>query len=425
MYRFVERLYSMVSANYGASGSNARYYANNVQTSRGRPQLKSQYENPNSMGLSQNDYNALVDCYVSTPSESLLAAAWGGVTFGLINNPRFITHPINSFKALKGVDAMFKPVLEENHQLNKLWRDPKTNGIMRDAYSEMHRAFARSESRLAIFRKRYDKNTIDILKKEMQRALNTGNAEEIVKATERLKAVYVTDTKFGKLFRWLDKFSGGSPFKTQAEALKNLNSQHIVNKTAEKMSKIGKLSFKDAMKSHAGIGGIAMFAGFEFLMGMNNIIKSYKKDKENKQNGKNTNYGSKQLFQTTVKGLGSGIGWGVGEAVGIWAFAKYGAKLGSRLHPATGAIAGGVIGLVGGSIGMMLTGRLTKAAVGEDIGSKLEAREMLQTSEGQAQVLEQVYEKAQKGKANPAATAALKKIVAQMEAQQYQKQPET
>lgn len=410
----------MVSANYGGMDYNPYdYVVNNVQSPT-QNQNTTQQSNP--LGISQKDSKALVDCYVSTPSESVAAAAFGGATFWLMNNPRFVAHPINTAKAFKGVNEMFKPVLTEGHQLNTLWVDPKTNSIMRDAHLEMHRAFARSESRLPIFRKKYDKKTLDILQKEMQRALDTGKAEEIAKATERLRAVYVTDTGFGKAFRFIDKFAGGSPYKTQEEALKNFNSPEILNKANERVAKAGKLTFKDALKTHAGIGGVALFAGIEFLMGMGNIKKAYQKDKENKQLGKNTNYGNHQLMQTTVKGLGSGIGWGVGEAAGMWAYGKWGAKLGSKGHPVIGTILGGIVGLVGGSIGMMLTGRATKAMVGEDVGSKIEAREKMQSTEGQVQVLEQVYEKVRKGEANPAAVAALKKALAQIQLQQAQLQ---
>ena len=155
-------------------------------------------------------------------------------------------------------------------------------------------------------------------------------------------------------------------------------------------------------------------------MGLGNVKTAYQKDKENKQIGKNTNYGNHQLMQTMVKGLGSGIGWGVGEAVGMWAYGKWGAKLGSKGHPVIGTVLGGIVGLVGGSIGMMLTGRATKAIVGEDVGSKIEAKKLMETPEGQVQVLEQVYEKAKKGEANPAAVASLKKVLAQLQAQAQQ-----
>ena len=407
----------MVSANYGAVGYNPYDYMNIVQ-SPAQNQNTTQESNP--LGISKKDSKALVDCYVSTPSESLGAAAFGGATFWIMNNPRFVAHPINTFKAFKGVNEMFKPVLTEGHQLNKLWVDPKTNSIMRDAHLEMHRAFARAESRLPIFRKKYDKKTLEILQKEMQRALDTGKATEIAKATERLRAVYVTDTGFGKAFRWIDKFSGGSPYKTQEEAIKNFNSPEVLNKATERIAKAGKLTFKDALKTHAGIGGIALFAGIEILMGLGNVKTAYQKDKENKQIGKNTNYGNHQLMQTMVKGLGSGIGWGVGEAVGMWAYGKWGAKLGSKGHPVIGTVLGGIVGLVGGSIGMMLTGRATKAMVGEDVGSKIEAKKLMETPEGQVQVLEQVYEKAKKGEANPAAVASLKKVLAQLQAQAQQ-----
>ena len=131
-------------------------------------------------GLTEVEKAALKDCYIKAPSESVLGAAWGGVTFGLINNPRFITHPINSIKAFKGVkgiegvvgtDKVFASVLEKGSHLNKLWENPLTNSVMRDAYSELHRVHARGFKKLGLFRKSYSAETVKQLEKIMTTAL--------------------------------------------------------------------------------------------------------------------------------------------------------------------------------------------------------------------------------------------------------------
>ena len=376
-------------------------------------------------GLSEKEQKALTDCYVKTPSESLLSAAWGGVTFGLMNNPRFIAHPINTFKAFKGLDTdtLFKSVTQEGSALNKLWTNPETNSVLRDAYCEMHRVFARGEDKRGWFRKAYSKETVNELKGIMEKALKeakTKTPEEakriIAEATAKLESAYVTD---GPL-KWLAKpflgFSGGSKAKTVTEGL--ANTEFISSNVTKALENTGSKTFKNAIKSHAGIGGIILFAAFEFMAGWSNIQKAFAKDKENKEKGIKTNYGLKQLGQTTVKGLGSGLGWGLGEGVGTWAFAKWGMKLGSKFHPVIGTIIGGIAGLVGGSIGMMLMGRITKAAVGEDIGEKLSAQELTQTTEGQIELLQTVAQKVQKGEASPEAQAALQKLYTQIQAQQ-------
>ena len=123
----------MAISNSGGMGYNPYDYVLNAQTRNPNQQNSNNYPSGNYSGnnaLTRKDYNALVDCYSATPSESLLGAAWGGVTFGLMNNPRFVAHPINTFKAFSGVKEMFSPVLQEGHKLNKLWTDPKTNSII-------------------------------------------------------------------------------------------------------------------------------------------------------------------------------------------------------------------------------------------------------------------------------------------------------
>ena len=368
--------------------------------------------------LSDKDKKALTDCYVKTPSESVLGAAWGGVTFGLMNNPRLLAHPINTFNGFKGTDAIFKSVLTEGSSLNKLWTNPETNSVMRDAYCEMQRAFARGESKLGIFRKAYSKDTVNQLKDIMSDALKRAEGKSpeeakkiVAEATAKLRSAYVTDGPLSWLAKPFVKFSNGSTAKTVADGLND--TKFIESGVKSAMENSATQSFKKAITSHTGLMGIVGFAAFEFLGGWGNIKKAFAKDKENKENGINTNYGMKQLGQTTIKGLGSGLGWGLGEGIGSWAFAKWGMKLGSKFHPVIGTVVGGLAGLVGASVGMMLMGRVTKAIVGTDVGEKISAQELTQTAEGQAQVLQNVIGKVQKGQASPEAQSALQKILVQ------------
>ena len=408
----------MVYSNYQFSKQPSAQYGSNMSF-RGAPAFKSNYNQQDttsfSGALTESEANALTDCYVSSPNESLLAAIWGGVSFALMNSARLVVHPKNTFKAFKHVDPMFKDVLKDGSELNKLWKDPKTNEAMRDAYCEMHRAFARGEKKAGWFRRQYSKDNIDQLKGIMEKALKEAKGEPpekareiITTATETLKSAYISDGRLGFLGRL---GSGSSKAKTFAEGI--ADTATIKKQTSEAL-KFSATSFKQALKKHASFKSVIVWAGFELLIGFSNIIKSFQKDKENEENGVKTNYGKKQLGQTIIKGLGAGVGWGVGEAFGNWAFAKWGAKLGSKIHPALGTVTGGVIGLVGASIGMMFTGRLTKKMVGEDIGEKIKAQELTQTPEGQAQLLQGVYEKVQKGEASPEATAALQKAILQI-----------
>lgn len=397
----------------------------NIYTNYGNPAFKGQggtNTNPTSFGgtLTESETKALTDCYISSPSESLPAAAWGGVTCALTFNPRFIVHPIQAAKSFKDVKPMFADVLKEGTTLNKLWVNPETNSAMREAYGEMHRAFSRSKRKMGLFRKQYSKETIDELQKIMDKALKDveGKSPEearkiLVTATETLRSGYVSNGPLRFIARFFEKISGGTPAKTTAEGI--ANTSYIDSKVGESL-KHSSTSFKKAMKTHAGIGGIVFFAGIEFAAGLGNIRTAFEKDRENKENGVKTNYGMKQLGQTLVKGMGSGLGWGVGEAIGNWSFAKWGTKIGTKINPAIGAGVGGVIGLVGASIGTMILGRITKKMVGDDIGEKIKAEALTQTPEGQAQLLQGVYEKAKKGEASPEAQAALQKVLVQMHA---------
>ena len=405
-------------------------------------------------GLTEVEKAALKDCYVKAPSESILGAAWGGVTFGLVNNPRFIAHPINTIKAFKGVkgiegvigtDKVFASVLEKGSPLNKLWEDPLTNSVMRDAYSELHRVHARGFSKLGLFRKAYSADTVKELEGIMDKALKAAESKSpeeakkiIAEATAKLRSAYVTDGPLRFLGNPLNGISGGSKAKSVAEGLADKEFIENAKNSILGIEKTGKEAVEKAageavekatgeavatfnpqnlicsLKKHANAKAILGWAAFEFALGgIGKIKKCRAKDQENRQKGIETHYGRKQFGQTIVKGLGSGAGWCVGEGVGAWAFAKYGMKLGSKFHPAIGTVIGGVAGLVGGSIGMMLMGRVSQKLVGTDASEIIAAQEMTQTQEGQVQLLQTVAEKIKKGEASPEAQAALQKVLMQ------------
>ena len=402
-------------------------------------------------GLTEVEKAALKDCYVKAPSESVLGAAWGGVTFGLVNNPRFIAHPINTIKAFKGTDPLFKSVLTEGSPLNKLWKNPLTNEVMRDAYGELHRVYARSEAnklfskgrgKLGLFRKAYSADTVKELEGIMDKALKEAETASpakarkiLAEATAKLRSAYVTDGPLRFIGNPLNGISGSSKAKSVAEGLTNTNyiestknSILGIEKLSEKASEreikrhaknvairnLGPQSLKYSLKKHANAKAILGWAAFEFALGgIGKIRKCRETDQENNQKGIKTHYGRKQFVQTTAKGLGSGIGWCVGEGVSAWAFAKWGMKIGSKFHPAIGSAIGGVVGLVGGSIGMMLMGRVSQKLVGTDSSEIIAAQEMTQTQEGQIQLLQTVAEKIKKGEASSEAQAALQKVLMQ------------
>ena len=124
--------------------------------------------------------------------------------------------------------------------------------------------------------------------------------------------------------------------------------------------------------------------------------------------------GMKQLGQTTVKGIGAAAGWTLGEAAGKWAFAKWGAKIGSKVHPLLGTLIGGAVGFVCGGIGMWLTGKGTRAIIGQDVADDIEAKKLAKSQEGQVQLLQNTMQRIQKGeKVSADAQQAVQKLMAQ------------
>lgn len=395
-----------IPAGYTSAASNITNASNNTQAQQaqgGESVFK---------GLNQQDTEALKKCYVNAqePSEGLLGAAFGGITMGIMNNPRYIAHPINSISATNGIKEMFSSVKTSGSALNKLWTNKETNEILREAYFQMHKATARSKSKLGLFRKRYSETEFNALKDIMDKALKSGNADEIAKASETLKNAYVNNGHIPTLWQKAKAWVTGKEFKPVDIIDKTKNADEVA-KIAENASKLvsnsKQLSYGQILKKGGGVKGALLMAGIEFAMGLGKIKTAFEKDKES---------GMKQLGQTTVKAAGNAAGWMFGEAAGIWASTKLCASIGTALGPGVGTVVGGLLGLIGGSLGMCIMGKITKGVVGEDVSSKIEAEKLAQTQEGQAQLLQIAAQQAQDGKADQATQQALMKILQSQQA---------
>ena len=349
----------------------------------------SQQASQTGFGASARDMDTLGKYYLKgmEPSESLLGAAGGGAAFALVNNTRFIAHPFASLSSLNTVEKMFAGVKDKKSALGKLWSNPETNGLVRDAYHKMHKLEGASKWRFApLFKKRLDKTTYDALKKEMETALKSGNKEQIAKATEKIRVA--TGAKTGVIPQaWRSIRGNAAPDiakMTTDSAVKSAVDKKLAEKAATGYGEAIKKGFKSQ-----GIKGGVFFAAMEFLMDFGKIKSAFSKDNKT---------GAKQLGQTSVKAAGSIIGWTVGEAVGAAAGAKIGAAVGTAVCPGLGTAIGAVAGLVGGSIGTWAMGKLTKKLVGEDVGSKVEVDNMKKTAQGQAQLLQLTAQQAQDDK---------------------------
>ena len=354
-------------------------------------------------GTSARDMDTLGKYYLKgmEPSESLFGAAGGGAAFALVNNMRFIAHPFASLSSLSTVEKMFAGVKDEKSALGKLWSNPETNGLVRDAYHKMHKLEGASKWRFApLFKKRLDKTTYDALKKEMETALKSGNKEQIAKATEKIRVA--TGAKTGVIPQAWRSIRGNAAPDIAKMTTDSAVKAAVDKKLAEKAATGYGEAIKKGFKSQ-GLKGGAFFAAMEFLMDFGKIKSAFSKD---------STTGAKQLGQTSVKAAGSIIGWTVGEAVGAAAGAKIGAAVGTAFCPGLGTAIGAVAGLVGGSIGTWAMGKLTKKLVGEDVGSKVEVEKMKKTAQGQAQLLQLTAQQAQDDKKlDPKVAQALQNVI--------------
>lgn len=354
-------------------------------------------------GASSRDIDTLGKYYLKgmEPSESLLGAAGGGAAFALVNNTRFIAHPFASLSSLGAVEKMFAGVKDKKSDLGKLWNNPETNAVVRDAYHKMHKLEGASKWRFApLFKKRLDKTTYDALKKEMETALKSGNKEQIAKVTEKIRIA--TGSKTGVIPQAWRSLIG----KTNPDIAKMTTDTAVKSAVDKKLAEKAVTGYGEAIKKgfkSQGIKGGGFFAAMEFLMDFGKIRTAFSKDSKT---------GAKQLGQTSVKAAGSIIGWTVGEAVGAAAGAKIGAAVGTTFCPGLGTAIGAVAGLVGGSIGTWAMGKLTKKLVGEDVGSKVEVEKMKKTAQGQAQLLQLTAQQAQDDKKlDPKVAQALQNVI--------------
>ncbi|MCQ2739481.1 MAG: hypothetical protein MJ237_04555 [bacterium] len=357
-------------------------------TAQGYPTTQNSSQNSDTgFQGSKADWDKIGDYYLKqlSPSEGLTGAAVGGVSFAIMNNPRLVVHPFNSITSLKTTMEMFK-CIKTNPELAKMWANPESNEILREAFFRMNKVDARTKSKIGMFRKRYTEAEYNTLKEIMEKALNSGNKEQIIDATVKLKAAY---TNNGWFFRGWDKvksfFTGEikdfNPLKGKENAKK-------LSEFTEEVKAMGTGSFKNILK-RGGLGNAAVFVLIEFIAGAKNIKTAFSKD---------SNTGWTQVGQTAVKGAGSAAGWAVGEAAGIWASTKLMASLGTAIAPGWGTIIGGALGMIGASIGMWLTGKATKWLVGEDVGAKVEIDNLKNTADGQAKLLQLTIDAAQKDK---------------------------
>lgn len=367
-------------------------------------------------GLNKGETDALKDYYSQSlsPSESFTGAATGQAVFAAVSHPRLFVHPINSIKAYQATNKLFAGIKDSTSFIGELWKNPATNDLVRESYFQAHKATARLNSKMGLFRQSYtgeSKALVEGILNEMKDAIANNNKEKLAECTAKLQQINVNDGKLLKPYNWIkSKITGKDP----ATVADKLNNTAAIDAAKNKLLNGSPTKFKDFLKAESSPGGALLFAGMCFAGGIGKIKTAFAKDKENEQNGISSNLGWKQVAQTTTKSIGTAAGWSLGCATGKWAFSKIGAKIGTMLGGGIGAAIGGIIGFVGGGLGMWLSGKATEAIAGKDVADDIEAENLTKTPEGQVALLQHTVQNMQAGKEVPLqAQQAAQKILTQ------------
>ncbi len=394
--------YSM-PANYGMTGTNfgqtipQNYMTQNGQMAQPAAQVQAQPETI-FQGLTQAEQNAIVNTYKKglEPPEQL-ALGSGVAMQGIMMNPRIIAHPINTWKTFfngaSDTNKMFEAV-KNNGALSKLW--DKNAYIMEEAFAQMNRTECRSMGKWGWFRKQYTPEEYKQLKGIMDKALKSGEIDEIAKATETLRHAQSSN---GHIPGFIDKLRG----KTSSTVATRLaDTTTIANNTSKLLSEAKGMTYTQAWNRVGGKWGLA-FGAFELIGSVGKINAAFQED---------TATGMKQLGQSVVKAGASTVGWQAGEALGVWGASKLTPMISKKFGGKWGTLIGALARPVCALATSWLSRKVAKAVVGEDVANKVQAKQASQTPEGQQMMLQNIIARAQAGEKIDAQTQqALQKLM--------------
>lgn len=386
--------YAFNNFNYSNWGQNpyaqlpSQYSASSQITQK--PQAQQQTETTQTATANKFDLDTLVNYYKKNNAveEGFAGAAFGGLTFAAMENPQTLTHPINAFKATKAADTMFKGAMESSKAAKALWKSNPS--LMQDAYSQLFRVTRNGESKWFYskwFVEPMAASEKEALQKIMTDAIKSGDKEAIQLATEQLRAASQCNGRLPKAWNAIKNFFTGN--KTALKKPTELAEEAITSGAAQKAISEQGMSFAKKCLSE----GKGWFL-FDMIFSAGKIWNAF----THKDGG--FEIGMKQIGQSAIKAAGNAFGWVAGKAAGGWAGAKLGALIGSA-YPGVGTAIGAVVGFIGGSLGMWAMGKVTKAVVGEDVASELEAKDKKSTPQGQKELLSFVVQKAQAGEKVP------------------------
>lgn len=226
--------------------------------------------------------------------------------------------------------------------------NPELMTNAQETMQKLERKFARdikaAKDNTALIEQEQDK-----LRKIMESALNTKSEEKIAKATARCQAA--AGVKNGWLRRGLrekQKIASRYDAALSKDVVKNV-----------KVPPSGKSFWKNMFSNKLSILMSLIFVATPFITNWGNIKQAKAIDKENKENGKITHHGRKQITQTSIESAAGFLCFNVADTavrtVAKRALGKFAAKFAAKLIAKGGCKAlGAIIGSVAPGIGNLL-----------------------------------------------------------------------
>lgn len=366
------------------------------------------------VALPDKDLNVLADyaSKVNDEGETFLGACTGGLTFAAFENMQNVKHPINAFRAMGKANKIFNL---KNANIKAFWNSNPE--LAQNAYSQVQAAYRRMEHKFPVIQQWFAKplskadktvveNLIKTLETEMAKA--KPDPKIIAECTEKLKAARGMDGYIPSAWNKVKQFFGADPNKA-----KNFTAaERIANKSEQIKQGIAKATdvAKGAGKWFTKAKFLKEFKGwaiFELAIeGVTKVLPTYMEG--------GAESGNKQLVQSGAKAVASAAGWAAGRLAGGWLGTKVGAAIGSAVCPGLGTAIGAVIGFAGGCVGSWLAGKGIKALMGKEEHEKLAENRMKKTQEGQAELIQLAYQKAQAGEAPQEVVNSLNNVIRQV-----------
>ena len=277
-------------------------------------------------------------------SEGSLAASM------LFTTPFLLPTVKSAIKPKKNTIKMFYKEGAAHMDLFKKNPDLMTNA--QETMQKLERKFAK-DFRVAKGNPTLMKNIVDeriLFRNTMQKALNSNNPQEIAMATEQCNVA--KKVKNGIFSRWYRKFKNKPLYNSRFDAI--TTAENAGKFASVKPPKAGNSFFKNMFSNKLTWIMTAGMAVVPVILDWGNIKKAKEIDNQNAQNGKSTNYGNKQILQTSIKGAASALTYSITDTLARTVTKKALGNLAARV--ATNIALKGGCKILGSAIGSIIPG---------------------------------------------------------------------